>query len=285
MRRSLILVALLAATAGADETAIVSEATSATAAPAPALWEVGAGIGAALTPDYPGASGTTTRALPLPVVIYRGDFFRLGDGSVASGRLFASERLELDVSLNGSFDAESDDVAERVGMPDLGFIAEIGPELEIRLDDLGDDDHRLKLELPVRAAVSLDDRDLRARGWVFSPQLEYERDFADDRFEWSVSLTSSFASEKLHDYFYAVEPEFATASRPAYDASGGYLRSSLGIGLQHRGAQSFAAIGVTWHHLGGHANAASPLLADRNDVTVAAVFVYRLWESKRRARR
>lgn len=248
-----------------------------------ALWELGAGLGAAVTPDYPSASGSTARALPIPVVIYRGDFFRLGDGSVASGRLFRNERLELDVSLNGSFDAESDDVGARRGMPDLGFGFEIGPELEITLSDPAQTRRRLKLELPVRAAFSVDDGELNERGYVFSPQLEYEHQFGDGRYEWSVSLTPTFATEALHDYFFEVAPQFANATRPAFDAGSGYLQTSLGLGLQRRTKKSFAAIGVRYTALDAGANISSPLFRSHANFSVAAIFIVRLWESERRA--
>ncbi|MEM1438580.1 MAG: MipA/OmpV family protein [Pseudomonadota bacterium] len=248
------------------------------------LWELGAGVGAAVTPDYPSASGTTARVLPLPVVVYRGDFLRLGDGSAASGRLFRNERMELDLSLNGSFDAESDDVGAREGMPDLGFIFEIGPELEIILSDPAVTDRRLKLELPVRAAFSLDDRKINTRGFVFSPQLEYEREFGNG-YEWSASVTTSVASRELHDYFYSVTPEFATPVRATYGARGGYLQSTLGFTLQKRTDKTFAAIGLRVSSLDGAANSASPLFRSREDVSVFALWVVQLWQSEKRVER
>lgn len=247
------------------------------------LWEVGGGIGAAVTPDYPSASSTTTRVLPLPVVIYRGDFLRLGDGSVASGRLFRSDRVEFDVSLNGSFDAESEDVNARAGMPDLGFIFEVGPEIEILLTDPTVTDRRLKLELPVRAAFSLDDRELSSRGFVFSPQLEYEYEWGD--YEFSASVTPTVASRKLHDYFFTVAPEFATPSRNAYEASGGYMQTALGLTLQRETRNSFTAVGVRLNVLGGSANADSPLFRSNQTVGVFALWVVKLWESDKRVER
>lgn len=249
------------------------------------LWEVGGGIGAAVTPDYPAASGTTPRVLPLPVVIYRGDFLRLGDGSVASGRLFRSDRLEFDVSLNGSFDAESDDVNARAGMPDLGFIFEVGPEIEILLTDPAVTDRRLKLELPVRAAFSVDDLELSSRGYVFSPQLEYEYEFGGGDYEFSASITPTVASRRLHDYFFSVAPEFATPSRPAFEARGGYLQTALGLTLQRRTRNSFAAIGLRLNVLDGGANADSPLFRSRQTVGVFALWVVKLWESEQRVER
>lgn len=245
------------------------------------LWEVGAGVAGAVTPDYPSASGSTARALPIPLFIYRGDFLRIGDGNVASGRFFRNDRLEFDVSLSGSFDAESDDVGARAGMPDLGFGFELGPELEITLSDPDDYDQRLKLELPVRAAFSLDDGTLNDRGYVFSPQLEYERSFGDSRYEWSVSVTPTWATQSLHRYFYEVAPEFATAARPAYEAKGGYLQTSFGVGLQRRTRSSFMAVGLSYRSLHGASNEDSPLFRSTDDVSFAAIMIFKLFESKK----
>ncbi|MFK8053131.1 MAG: MipA/OmpV family protein [Woeseiaceae bacterium] len=280
----LVALSILAQTANSQDVSVPNTGGQADG-PRLALWELGVGAGGALLPDYPGADNRTGRALPFPVVIYRGSFLRVGDGSVASGRFFQNERLKLDVSLNGSFNAESDEVEARTGMPDLGFIAEVGPELEILLSDPADTQQRLKLEIPVRGAFSIDDGDLTDRGWVFSPQLEYERNFAGGDWEWSVSLTPSFAGRRLQQYFYEVAPQFATAERAAYEADGGYLRTSLGFGVQRRSKRSFAAIGVNLNTLSGAANEDSPLFRRNTEFSVAAVVVFRLWESEKRAPR
>ncbi|MEM8546856.1 MAG: MipA/OmpV family protein [Pseudomonadota bacterium] len=246
------------------------------------LWEVGVGGAIISTPDYPASTGSTVRGAPLPVVIYRGKFLRLGDGSLASGRLFESERLELDLSLSGSFDAESEDVEARAGMPDLGWAFEIGPELEWQLTSLAVEDRRWKLELPVRAAFSADDGRLNPRGFVFSPQLEYERELSGGRYEISFSITPTFATQRLHDYFYTVDPEFATATRPAYDADGGYLQTNFAVGLQRRGDNTFAALGVSYASFAGSANADSPLHLNDSGWRIGLFFVRKLWASERR---
>ncbi|MEL6367006.1 MAG: MipA/OmpV family protein [Pseudomonadota bacterium] len=248
------------------------------------LWEVGVGVGGAWTPDYPGATSQTARGLPLPVVIYRGNFLRIGDGNVASGQLFQSDKVDFGISLNGSFDAESDDVGARAGMPDLGFVFEVGPEIEIQLAQFAEGTRRIELELPVRAAFSFDDDGLRDRGFVFNPELEYEHEFADRQFEWSISISPAFASERLQSYFFDVAPEFATADRPDFSASGGYLQTRLGLGLQWRGEGRFAAVGVSYAFLDDSTNEDSPLFRQDYGLSVGLVFVQRLWQSKRRVK-
>ena len=250
----------------------------------PALWEIGAGFVVAHTPSYPAADQMSFNALPVPVVIYRGRIFRAGDGSVVSGRLLSSPRLELDISLRGSFDADSDDVDTRQGMPDLGFMFEVGPELEVRLNDPAAKNSVVKLELPLRAAFSIDNSDLNSRGLVFNPGLEFEKTgvFGDGS-ELSVSMSSSFATEKLMAYFYEVEPRFSVPNRPPYEAQRGYLGSSLGISLSQRKRNRFAIAGIRFHNHAGAANDASPLFESPRNWSVFAGIIWYVWESDRRA--
>jgi len=263
--------------------AALPQAVAAEEEPLP-LWEVGAGVAAGWTPDYPAAEDASVRALPFPAVVYRGDFLRIGDSSMVSGRLFRSPRLELDVSLDGSLDAESDDIDARRGMPDLGFLFEAGPELEITLNDPADESHTLKLELPLRNVFSWDDDGLRSRGLVFNPELEYEKpEFAGTPWELSLSVAPVFATERLHDYFYTVDPAYATPSRPVYEGRGGYLQTEFGARLTRRDPKRFLFMGVTVNAHMGSRNEASPLY--RRDVTwaVYAGVVFAFWQSEEKA--
>lgn len=258
-------------------------------APAPAaaaegdrlpLWEIGAGVASGWVPDYPAAADSSARLLPFPAVVYRGDFLRIGDSSVASGRLFRSPRLEVDLSLDGSLDAESDDIEARRGMPDLGFLFEAGPELEIVLNDPTNDAQTLKLELPMRAAFSYDDDGLRSRGLVFNPELEYERpDILGSPWELSLRVAPVFATSKLHEYFYAVDPLYETPDRPVYEADGGYLQTGFGIRLTRRDERRFLFFGANVNVHAGSANDASPLY--RKDFTwaVFAGVIFAFWQS------
>jgi hypothetical protein len=70
----------------------------------------------------------------------------------------------------------------------------------------------------------------------------------------------TYANERLQDYFYEVDDEFATAQRPVYDARGGYLESTLfaGFGLRpHRNVRVF--VGAFTGLYDGARNQDSPL--------------------------
>ncbi len=248
------------------------------------LWEVGVGAGGSFGSAYPAADEQSLKGLPFPVLIYRGALLRIGGDNLVAGRLFKSRRLELDVSAGGSFNTDSDDVEIREGMPDLDYLFELGPELEIRLDDFSDPSRQLKLEIPLRAAFSSDFTDVSARGLVFAPELEYEQyAFFGTPFQVDLSITPIFANEKFLDYFYDVAPEFARAGRPAFDAGGGYLGTELGVGVRRdKGRYQFFFGGNLTAHQGAE-NENSPLFERDVSYSVYAAFVRFLWASERRA--
>ena len=248
------------------------------------LWELGAGIAVADVPAYPGASVNQTRAVPLPIVVYRGRFFRAGDGALVSGKVVENERFELDLSLSGSFNADSDDVDVRRGMPDLGFLFEIGPELEWHLTPETSARH-WKLELPVRAAFSVDDGSLNGRGWVFTPELELElADVGLPNSELSIGVSPMFATDRLADYLYAVPAEFATPSRPTFNAKSGFVGTRFGVNWAHRSKQRFVIVGLQTTWLQGAQNDASPLIEDDVNISLFAAVAWSLVQSKRRVR-
>ena len=245
------------------------------------LWEAGIAGGAIYSPDYPASDEYSVNGLALPYFVYRGDVFRLGDDSIARGVLLETERLEFDVSFDASFDADSDDNDVRRGMPDLDFLGEIGPQLTV---DLGEyQTGRWQLALPLRAVFSTDFSRLDHRGYVFNPELSYEREGPFEGLRMSVELGASLATEKLHDYFYQVDSRFVTPSRAAFDAEGGYMGSELTVGFSYgmtERLQFFTGVQAAYH--GGAANEDSPLYGDDLTFSVGAGFVWSLYESDAR---
>src|SRR5436190_1727538 len=123
-------------------------ATAARAEPRP-LWEFGLGAGALVFNDYRGADTVHAYPVPVPYLVYRGKFLR-ADHNGLRGRLFDQDRVELNLSVNGTTPVRSD--SARHGMPDLRPTLEVGPSLDVHLWKSADARVKLDLRLPARAA-------------------------------------------------------------------------------------------------------------------------------------
>jgi MipA family protein len=196
------------------------------------LWELGVGLAALRMPDYRGSDQYHHYLLPYPYFIYRGDFLRV-DRERISGRIFETDRVLLDVSLNGSVPVKNNDNPDRRGMPDLDPAFEVGPALNITLLEDRQDSYKLKLSLPVRAAFSTDFSSVRHEGWVFHPRLSFEKADLIPGAGLNLGLSAGpmFADRGYHRYFYTVDPAFATALRSPYDAGAGYSGTTFSAGL------------------------------------------------------
>lgn len=196
------------------------------------MWEVGAGGGFLMMPDYRGSDKTRFYLLPFPYAVYRGGIFRIEDKRL-NARIFKTDRVTLDASGYGAVPVKSDDNDARRGMQDLDSTFEVGPALRVKLLEARENWCRLSVALPVRAVFSTDFRSVRYEGWVFSPRLNFEK--ADvipgTGLYLGVSTGPMFGDRGYHQYFYNVEPAYATAWRPAYETGAGYSGSTLTVGL------------------------------------------------------
>jgi outer membrane protein len=247
------------------------------------LLELGVIGGGGYVPDYPAAGQNHFNAIGAPYLIYRGSFLRAGDKGIVRGRFISTDRVEFDVSLDGSYRAESDDNDARQGMPDLDYLGEVGPRLQITLAKAARD-AKIDLEMPLRAVFSTDLSDLNYRGIVFHPQLAYQHEnFFGRDLRFKLGIGPIFASSELMDYFYEVEPRYATASRPAYSADAGYLGSEVGLRVVKKVTGRFQVFGLG--NLGlyyGAANEDSPLFRDDMTWSVGIGAAWSFYQSKRR---
>ncbi|MFL6579957.1 MAG: MipA/OmpV family protein [Burkholderiales bacterium] len=185
------------------------------------LWEAGAGLTVLDFPDYRGSDERHTLVLPIPYLVYRGEFLK-SDRESVRGEFFHNDRVELYLSVNGSIPVNSRENSAREGMSNLDPTLEIGPSLSVSL--MRSDAMHLKLRFPLRAVLATDLKHMTDQGWVFEPQLNV--DFYD-RFPgpgWNLGFAAGplYGNKRYHNYFYGVEPQEATPQRPAYEAGGGY---------------------------------------------------------------
>lgn len=235
--------------------------------PAPAaseekpLWELGVGLAGLRLPDYRGSDQYSYYLLPYPYIIYRGDILRVERERI-SGRIFETDRVLLDVSLNGSVPVKNTDNPDRRGMPDLDPTFEVGPSLNITLLEDRQDRYKLKLTLPVRAAFSTDFSSVRHEGWVFHPRLNFEKAeiIPGSGLNLGLSTGPMFADRGYHRYYYTVDPAFATAVRSPYDARGGYSGSTFTVGLNKKLTPFILNAFVSLDYLKGAVFEESPLV-------------------------
>jgi outer membrane scaffolding protein for murein synthesis (MipA/OmpV family) len=221
------------------------------------LWEVGVFGGAASTPSYPGADSQTSRALVIPSLIYRGEVFRSDRGGIGA-RVLRTTDMELDIGFAGSLPSNAKDTNARNGMTDLGTLIEFGPRVKWTLARPSPG-NQLRIELPVRAVLEFNSG-VNGQGVAFEPELVYAmRNVAGG---WSLSTSGSlvWGDRKLNNYFYGVTPQFATASRPAFDAQPGLIATRLGLSTSKEITPDVRVFGFArYESYSGAANLDSPL--------------------------
>lgn len=228
------------------------------------LWEAGAGLVGFHQPHYLGSDQTRNIALPIPYLIYRGERFR-ADRSGLRGILFDNQRLELDVSFSGSLPVDSENNDLREDMPDLRPIIEMGPSLVWHV--LPKKPNRtLKLMLPYRAAFSIGGDDTRAQGWVSSPELRYSYFTNGSRLR--LSIGALLSGDRLQNYFYGVEQQYATSERPFYDADTGLSAYTASASFRQRRGNIIWGAFMNYYDLSDAENRSSPLLVKDDNFTV-----------------
>jgi outer membrane scaffolding protein for murein synthesis (MipA/OmpV family) len=216
--------------------------------------------------------------LPIPVFAYRGEVLQI-DREKLRGLLFRSERVELELSANGSVPVRSGDNPVREGMPDLDPVLELGPSLNIRLAQ--SPRHTLRLRLPVRAQIASDFHSIHGAGVVANPNLNL-----DVRLDhgWRLGLVAGalFGDRRNHDYYYGVAPQYARAGRSAYEAPGGYSGAQVIAAVSRRFGPWFVAGFVKHDSIAGAAFVTSPLVERRNNVSAGLAFTWTFAQSATR---
>lgn len=248
------------------------------------LWEVGFGLAGLSTPDYRGSDERQGYLLPLPYVAYHGDLVKIDRRGISS-RLFASEDMTLDFSLDAGVPVKSEKNSARVGMPDLDPTVEIGPSLEICLWRSCRDGRVLMLKLPARAVLATDFKSVDSIGWVFYPHLNYDdQRLLPGGWNFGLAVGPLYATEKYHDYYYQVAPAFAAPGRPAYDARGGYSGLRTTVAISRRFDRLWVGAFARYDDLSGVAFEDSPLMRERRSFMTGFGVAWVLAESATRVK-
>lgn len=241
-------------------------------------WEAGAGFAAIDFPMYRGSDERRSYLLPIPYFVYRGDTVQINRERVR-GLIFKRDRVEMDISVNGSVPAKG--AIARQGMPDLDPTLEVGPSLNVHLYHSEDRKTGFDVRMPVRGAVASDFKHVQPVGWLFQPQLD--ADFLDAGHSgWNIGLVGGlvFSDQRYNQYIYNVAPQYATAARPAYSVGGGYSGTQCIFAFNKRRQDGRWMGGfMKWDNLNGAVFADSPLVKTRQYFTVGFAVTWTLDKS------
>jgi len=234
------------------------------------LWEAGFGVSSLRLPDYRGSDESRTWVLPTPYVTYRGPVLR-ADRDGARALLFEDDRFGLDIGVSASPPTESSENRARESMPDLAPTLEIGPRLNATL--ARGSAWQVDLRLPLRAVITLESQP-RSVGWTLAPVIDLDVEW--NRSSIGFQAGPLWGDSRQHGYLYGVSPEFATASRPAYRAAGGYAGWQATAGLTRRFGPLWFGAFLRADSVAGAVFESSPLVKSRQNwgggVALAWVF-------------
>ena len=249
-----------------------------------ALWDLGVLGGVIAMSHYRGASETSIYAMPVPFLVYRGEYLRANRSGV-SGVLTPADWLEFRLSLSGSPPVpESNDA--RAGMAELGATLEFGPEL--RLYMLRTERQRLYFGTAVRfvTGVGPDNLDLVGAGVRTRTEVVWRREDLGADGHWSVGVRAGvdFSDRAYHGFFYDVEGAVARPERPEYDPAAGYGGCSISVNIVHRFTPSLAlGAYLRWDNSAGAVFASGPLLKRRDNLSVGGALIWTFRRSSRPA--
>lgn len=248
------------------------------------LWELGLGIGGLHQPYYVGTKQSRNFAFPVPVPIYRGDILKSDEEGVRA-LLLNNERARLEMSLDFNLAIDSDDVDLRADMPDIDSRLQIGPSLELKIAE--SDHDRWLVNLPVRANFGIGENGVEESGFTFAPNVTYFRDFEWAKQPWraGVALGPQFGSRDYQNVYYGVENQFATDSRPAFEASSGYSGSRLLMTLRSKNEQRLWVWFLRYENISGATFEDSPLVETDDGLSIGVIYSRFLFKSKRTIKR
>lgn len=246
------------------------------------LWELGLGVADMVFPAYRGSSETKNFVLPMPYLVYRGDFLK-SDRNGVRGVFFDSDRVELNLSFAASPPVSSQNIAARQNMPNLHPSLELGPSLDFKLWQSASRDARVRLFMPVRGAFTLE-KDPHFIGWQFTPRLNLDIDNPPGLPGWTLGMVGGpiYGSRQQHDYFYSVAPQYATAQRPAYEAKAGYAGTQFLSALWKRFPSYWVGGFVRYDNLHGSVFENSPLVTQKSGFAGGVAISWILGESSQR---
>ncbi|MEN8135778.1 MAG: MipA/OmpV family protein [Thermodesulfobacteriota bacterium] len=248
------------------------------------LWELGLYNSVMVFPHYRGSDEQMYYFLALPYFIYRGKIFR-SDRDGLKGIFFESDRLESNISLSG-YPPVAGDTEAREGMPGLGALFGIGPELKWYLNSR-QAVNPLYLATAVHGVSSLD----VDSGWAmafegirYSANLVYRNNtfFRKKGSFFGINAGLYYADSALNSYVYDVEQEFVRVDRPYYKSGRGHSGHSVNSYVIY-GLTDTLALGFfgRWDNVSHAVYHDSPLVRQNDTFMGGISLIWKISESKK----
>lgn len=242
---------------------------------------LGAGLGIASLPHYPGSDENDNYFLPLPYIDFRSDRLSVNDKGV-NAELINADKIQLDFDITGSFPVSSDDNTARTGMPDLGFFVEIGPEVSLRL--IEKKYYYISFDIPIRASFELlgedetfDDKFVQDAGYLLEPRLHYEAKNGTLSYDFDIGII--WANEDYQSKFFSVNEEFVSTDRAFYKSRSGLMGHRLSSTVKYETDNWLILSYVKYIDLSSGKNELSPLIKKDDYLLGGIGFVrkFKIW--------
>jgi len=243
------------------------------------LWEVGLGIGVLGYNNYRGADTSHVYPVPVPYVVYNGPFLT-ADQEGVHGTLFSRPWVEVNLSFDATTPVSNGRV--RSGMPELKPTVEFGGMVDFHLWRSEDSRIRLDLWVPLRQAFTLQGPP-QPIGWTLTPGFKLKIADPWGHEGWHVSIYTDplFANRHYDNYFYTVETQYASTSRPAFQAAGGYAGTQFVANVMKRFPHYWVGAYVRYDTLTGAVFGDSPLVQRNHYWTAAFGIAWMIGKSSR----
>ena len=244
------------------------------------LLEWGMFIGHGGLADYPSSNEYRYRTLPFPYVNYHGEFFRSDNEHGTRLRFIKDVNFDFDLSFGGSFPTETDNNSARAGMPKLDWTLEVGPRFLYyfyRDANWGN----VRLGLPLRKSYATNFQFTKEVGYLFSPTFQIDKyNFLSKNLDLFFILTFNYFDEGEADYFFEIDPNYATSERNAYNAKQGLLSYDFSLTIKYQAEQKLFLLGTQYSDFSQSANRDSFLHKTNSSLSYFIGFGWLLFESE-----
>lgn len=247
------------------------------------LWEVGLFTSAMTFPHYLGSDEQMYYFLPVPYFVYRGEKFR-ADRDGVEGIFLKTDYWQSTISLSG-YPPVNGESAAREGMPALGALFGIGPELKWYLNGRKSV-NPLYIATAVHGVSSIDfDSGLAMayEGMRYRARLVYQNNtlIRKKGSFFGASAGVYYADSGLNGYIYDVDPVYERLDRPQYKSERGHAGRSIN-GYLIYGLTDVLSLGLfgRWDNVKHAVFNDSPLVRQDDTYIAGVSLIWKIYESK-----